>query len=169
MIREHFPAFAHCEINTLPASLGTVMNWLKKCFGTLGSENSHLVGQSIHHTPSEDNTWYLGKMVNSFSLTPLRWSEDGVPLILLMWSHTPMHSALVRLLGHPLFTGTDIQCTLKWLKLIGPPPWLSGNGSSVLGELLGCCEGGRALISPPHKCTLGRAGIHKARWDKGLA
>lgn len=117
MIREHFPAFPHCETNTLPTSLVTVMNCLKKCFGPLGSKNSHFVGQSIHHAPSKGNTWYLEKLVNSFCLPSLRWSEYDVPFILLMCSHTPMHPAPLCLPGHPLFPSTDIQCTLKQLKL----------------------------------------------------
>lgn len=60
----------------------------------------HLVGQSIHQDPSKGNKWYLGKLVNSFSLPPLRWSEYDVLLILLMCSHTLMHSATLCLLGH---------------------------------------------------------------------
>lgn len=101
------------------------------------------------------------------------WDGVNVSFILLMCSHTLIHSALLNLLSHPLFPSTDIQCTLKMTEADhcateAPLPQLSGKGSSMLGELMGCCKEGRVLISTPHTCALGRAGIHKARWDKWL-
>lgn len=109
-IWEHFPAFSHCDI-TFSMSLGTVMNCLKKCCGTLGSKISHLVGESIHCISCKGNTWYSGKLVNSFSPSSLRWMNV---IFLSFCSDTSMHSALLCLVGHPLFPSTDIQHTLKW-------------------------------------------------------
>lgn len=85
-------------------------------------------------------------------------------------AHTPRRTQPCYVYWVTLFFPVQIFSVFwnGWSWPIAPLPWFSGNGSSMLGELLGCCEEGRVLISPPHKHTLGRAGIRKARWDMWL-
>lgn len=131
------------------------MNCLKKCFGTLGSKISHLFGESIHYISCKGNTCYSGKLVNSSSVISEMDGCDG-HFILFMCSDTSMHSAL---LCHTLFLSTDIQHTLKWFKLtywstaLAFKKWFF-----MLGELLRY-EEGRVLITPPHRCMLGKVGF----------
>lgn len=83
-IGEHFPAFSHWEITILSSSLGAVMNCLKKCFETLGSKISHVVGESIHCISCKGNTQCSGKLV---TVSPCHlW--DG-------WIWCPFHFAHV--------------------------------------------------------------------------
>lgn len=165
-IGEHFPAFSHWEITILSTSLGEVMYCLKKCFGTLGSKISHVVGDSIHCISCKGDTQCSGKLVNSFSLSSLRWMNL---MSLSFWScaQTPQCTQPCHV---TLSSPVQILSILwnGWSWPIGPLLWLSGNGSSMLGELLGCCEESRGLITPPHRRMLGKGGIHKAVGDKCL-
>lgn len=165
VIWEHFLAFFHWEITILSTSLGTVMSCLKKCFGTLGSKISPIAGESIHCISCKGNTWYSGKLLNSSSPSSLRWM-NVMFLSFCSCAQTPQCTQPCYV-THPSPAQISSILWNGWSWPIGPLPWLSGNGSSMLSELLGCCEGGRVLITPPHRCMLGKGGIHKAVWDSG--
>lgn len=163
VIWEHFPAFSHWEITILSASLGTVMSCLKKCFGTLGSKISHLIGGSIHIS-CKGNTWYSGKLVNCFSLSSLRWMN----VMFLSFCSRAQAPQCTQPCYVTLSSSVQIFRILCWI-------WLKLTRSTALafkewffraGWAVGMLWGGQSAHTPPHSCMLGKGGIHEAVRDK---